>query len=65
VTTVIVYVLMHNEKNEGGTVEAVYSTEDKAREAVADRPAAAPFYWEIVPVEVDASSAELTSILVE
>ncbi len=54
---VIVYVLTHNEVNEGGTVEGVYSTEQKARDEAMSRglPAGdgSAFFWEIVPFEVD------------
>jgi len=54
---VIVYVLTQIEANEGGTVEGVYSTEQKARDEAASRPLPggddSVFFWEIVPFEVD------------
>lgn len=63
---VIVYVLTHNEANEGGTVEGVYSTEQKARDAAASRrlPSGdgSVFFWEIVPFEVDGSPEGLDPI---
>jgi hypothetical protein len=63
---VIVYVLTDNEKHEGGTVAGVYSTEEKAREEATRRgPAQPPFYWAIVPVEVDGPSGDPKMILVD
>jgi hypothetical protein len=63
---VIVYVLTHNEANEGGTVEGVYSTEQKARDEAASRPLPAGegsiFFWEIEPHELDGPSADLDPI---
>jgi hypothetical protein len=66
---VIVYVLTHNEANEGGTVEGVYSSEQKARERAAE--ARLPggretiFFWEILPVEVDGRVGDLDSIRID
>jgi hypothetical protein len=54
-----VYVLTENEANEGGTVAGVYSTEQKAREAIArlgEREGI--FFWEVLRVEVDSPSGE-------
>lgn len=62
----IVYVLTHNEANEGGTVEGVYSTEQKARDEAASRrlPSGdgSVFFWEIVPFELDGPSDGLDPI---
>jgi hypothetical protein len=67
--SVIVYVLTHNQANEGGTVEGVYSTEQKAREGAdaARLPAGSDtiFSWEILPVEVDGRSDDLDPIQVD
>lgn len=66
---VIVYVLTHNEANEGGTVEGVYSTEQKAREGADNgRLPAGPdtvFFWEILPVEVDGRPDDLNRFRVD
>jgi hypothetical protein len=54
-----VYVLTENEANEGGTVAGVYSTEEKAREAIArlgEREGI--FFWEVLRIEVDGPSGE-------
>jgi hypothetical protein len=54
-----VYVLTENEANEGGTVAGVYSTEEKAREAIArlgEREGI--FFWEILRIEVDDPSGQ-------
>ena len=63
---VIVYVLTHNEANEGGTVEGVYSSEQKARERAAEArlPSGREtiFFWEILPVDVDGRVGDLDSI---
>jgi len=63
---VIVYVLTHNEANEGGTVEGVYSTEQKARDEMASRRLLAGddsiFFWEILPFEVDRPPGRLDPI---
>ncbi len=63
---VIVYVLTHNEANEGGTVEGVYSTEQKARDEAASRRLpggdGSVFFWEIVPFEVDGPPGGLDPI---
>lgn len=66
---VIVYVLTENEANEGGTVEGVYSTEQKARDVAASRPLPgrerSVFFWGIEPFEVDGPSVGLDPIRVE
>jgi hypothetical protein len=63
---VIVYVLTHNEANEGGTVEGVYSSEQKAREEAARRPLPGGedslFFWAIEPFEVDGPTGRLDPI---
>jgi hypothetical protein len=54
-----VYVLTDNEANEGGTVAGVYSTEEKAREAIArlgEREGI--FFWEVLRIEVDGPPGE-------
>lgn len=50
-----IYVLTHNEAHEGGDVQGVFSTEEKAREAAEKirLPAGDIFYWEILVYEVD------------
>jgi hypothetical protein len=69
ISDVIVYVLTHNEANEGGTVEGVNSSKQKAREGAAD--ARLPggeetiSFWEILPVGVDGRVGDLDSIRID
>jgi len=62
----VVYVLTENEANEGGTVAGVYSTEEKAREAITrlgERDGI--FFWEILRVEVDDPSGEAVALTLD